>query len=228
MDSNDFFYTEDFDLTDEQIAITQETYLKFAGNYVFNFERIDGALENTRPVTLDPFIAHYKKFKLTQPVLFAGCGSCRDLEFASQQGIATIGLDISQPMLNIARSVGIESPLEIMDILNISYEKNSFDGIFCETALSHIKKSDLPKVIKNFLGILRPRGIALIGFRLGTGKVYFTDDSTGGVRYNTSVTKKEIKKMIAEEGLKILDTNIGEHQIKNRPPSYILIIQKPA
>ncbi len=225
--ASDYLYTDDLDLTDDQIAVTRETYFKYAGNYVFNFERTDGALEKTRPFTLDPFLSYYKKAKLTHPVLFAGCGSCRDLEFTSQQKISTYGLDISQPMLNIARKIGIDSPLEVMDILNISFADNSFDGIFCETALSHIKKANLKKVFKKYFQILRTGGIALVGMRLGNGHVYYTNDLTGGIRYNTTVTKAEIENKITEAGFTIIETNICYHQKPERPPFLNLIIQKP-
>lgn len=224
----DYFFIDALDLSDDQIATTQETYLEYADKYVSSFERVDGALEKTRPFTIDPFLNYYQKLKLTHPVLFAGCGSGRDLEFTSKQGIATIGLDISQPMLNIARKMGIESPLEVMDIKNISFAKNSFDGIFCETALSHIKKTDLGTVIGNFFRMSRPKGIALLGFRLGDGRVYYTNDSIGGVRYNTTITKKEIEDIVTREGFEVLETNICKHQISDRPPFYNLIIQKPS
>jgi len=223
----DFSFTDDLDLTDKQINTTKETYFKYADNYVTNFERTQGALEKSRPFTLDPFLTHYRNLHLTHPVLFAGCGSCRDLEFTSKQNIPTFGLDISQPMLNIARNVGIEVPLEVMDILNISFADNSFDGIFCETALSHIKKAKLDKVFKKYFQILRGGGIALIGMRLGDGRVYYTNDLTGGIRYNTTVTKKEIENKIVDTGFKIIETNICIHQKPERPPFLNLIIQKP-
>lgn len=224
--AQDFFYTEDLDLTDEQIAETQRTYIFYAKNYVENYERKKGALENAKAATLDPFLSFYKKSQLTGPVLFIGCGSGRDMDYMNKQGISTYGVDISKPLLDIARESGIESPLEIMDVQSMDFEDLSFDGIFCETALSHIKKSKLPIILNKIYQTLRPGGISIIGLRVGDGRVYFTKDLVGGLRFNTTITQEEIHRIINTIGFNILDTNIGIHQITNRPPFYNLIIQR--
>lgn len=224
--AQDFFYTEDLDLTDDQIAETQRTYIFYAKSYVENYERKKGALENTKAATLDPFVNYYKKIKLSNPVLFIGCGSGRDMDYVNRQGISTYGIDISKPLLDIARESGIESPLEIMDVQAMDFEESSFDGIFCETALSHIKKTKLPIVLNKIYQTLRPGGIAIVGLRQGDGRVYFTKDLVGGLRFNTTITQDEIHKIISTIGFNILDTNISTHQITNRPPFYNLIIQK--
>lgn len=228
MGTRDFFYTNDLDLTDEQIKITQETYFKFAGNYVSNFERKPGALEKTRPITLDPFIFRYKKINLNQPVLFAGCGSCRDLDFAARHQIPTFGVDVSKPLLNIARKMGVDAPLEVMDISKMEFASNSFDGIFCETALAHTKKSNLPSILKNFYHFIRPQGIALIGFRLGDGQVFYTNDSVGGFRYYTTLTRNEITSLLTTAGFHIISQKTTLHSIKSRPPFLETIVQKPS
>lgn len=226
MSSRDFFYTDDLDLTDEQVAITQQTYINYARNYVENYERGSGALEKAKKSLLDPFLSQYRKAGLVGPVLFVGCGSGRDIHYINQQGIPTYGIDISKPLLDIAREEGIESPLEIIDIQNMNFEESSFDGIFCETTLSHVKKADLPIILNKFYKILRPNGIAIVGFRKGTGYVYCTNDKVGGLRYNTSVSIEKSKEIVNNSGLIILSINTEKHISTNRPPFIEIIAIK--
>jgi len=226
MSSTNLFFTEDLDLTDEQISITRRTYLDFADNYVTNFERTNGALERTRPYTLDPFLLHYRQNNLTHPILFAGCGSGRDLEYVNRQNIKTLGIDTSEAMINLAHKSGVNSPLSVGDLSSLTFEPEAFDGIFCETALSHIKKSELKNVVDSFYRLLKINGLALLGFRLGNGMVYGTDDATGGLRYNTTLTETEIQNLVDASKFKILETNISQHSISSRPPFYNIIIQK--
>lgn len=225
MGSQVFYSTKDTDLTDEQIAATKLTYIAYAKEYVKNHERTKKNSKKPQIFTTD-FVNEYQKQNLTKTVLFAGCGSCRDLEYTARCGIPTYGIDISTPLLKIARRLKVDAPLEVMDILNMDFANDSFDGIFCETVLSHIKKSDLNKVLQNFHRTLRVKGIALVGFRLGDGHNYHTIEKSSGVRYNTTYSKNEAAKKIREINFKIISDKIYPHTEPNRPASVMFIIQK--
>lgn len=222
----DFFYQENLDLTDDQIYITQQTYLQHAEDYVFNFERKDGALEHARPFTVDPFLKHLSLDQQKGTVLFAGCGSGRDIQVFNNLGIDTVGIDISEKLLEIGKKIGVKTPLKKMDLQEINLPESNFTGIFCETAISHIKKAHLRQVLDNFYKLLKPEGLCLLGFRQGNGHVYYTDDAVGGRRYNTTFSSDEVSLIISQSRFKILEKNVADHQVKERPSFINLITQK--
>jgi ubiquinone/menaquinone biosynthesis C-methylase UbiE len=220
----EFTYLDNVELTDNQLEVTRKTYEDNADKYVLNYERRSGALEEARLFTLDPFLKAYKKSKLTEKILFAGCGSGRDLEESSNEGFSCVGIDISSHMINIGKIMGIKQPLLMMDIEKMDFSDQLFGGIFCETALAHVKKSSLPKVLKNFNRLLVKNGIALITFRCGDGRVYMTEDKVGGIRYYSTVTEREGNRYIKEAGFDIISKTL--HQVGKKPPYYNLIVVK--
>ena len=169
-------YTENMDLTEEQILITRQTYERNADRYVLNYERRDGALDEARLFTLDPFLREFEKQGLKGKILFTGCGSGRDMEEATRQGFTVVGIDTSLHMINIGKIMGIKSPMMEMDMEHMDFPDNSFDGIFCETAVAHVRKKNIPTLLNSFRRILVSGGLLLVTFRKGDGTVYMTED----------------------------------------------------
>lgn len=219
-------FMDNFDLTDEQIRITHQTYIDHAEDYVTNYERKEGALEFARPHTLDPFIELFKKYSLVGPVLFAGCGSGRDMQVLEQLHIESFGLDLSPKMIKIASDIGVRGSFLVGNIENLPFKNNFFDGIFCETALSHIKRGSLPSTLKHFFNKLRHNGIVLLGFREGDGHVYKTTDLTCGDRYQTTITLNLIIEMIQAAGFIVKYKKLSPHRIKSKPNFINIIAQK--
>ena len=61
-----------------------------------------------------------------------------------------------------------------MDMERMDFPENSFRGIFCETAIAHIRKKDIPSLLASFRRVLTPDGLLLVTFRKGNGFVYWT------------------------------------------------------
>jgi len=217
--------TDQTDLTDEQIVETRETYLRFAENYVRNYERKNGVEEIIQSKHLVPFLEMYRKSKLHGPILFVGCGSGRDLQKAKREGFACSGIDISPALLALAKELGVDAPLHEMDLFDLEFDDNSFSALFCDTALNHNRKADLPRALEEFKRVVEPRGIGYFGFRRGDGRVYYTDDAVGGRRFNISMTMKEVTGLLESEGLEIL--SIGPRDIPNAPQIILVFARFP-
>ena len=212
---------EDRDLTDEQIEETRITYERNADSYVLNYERRAGALDEARLFTLDPFLRSFEKRGFVGKILFVGCGSGRDMQEAIRQGFSVAGIDTSLHMINIGKIMGIQSPMMEMDMEKMDFPNNSFDGVFCETAIAHIKKKNLPSLLDSFKKILSPGGLLLITFRKGNGKVYLTEDKVGGKRYYTTMTRKRADKYLLGANFEIIGKS--SHKVGTRPPYYNLL-----
>jgi len=219
--SSEVVFLEQIDLSDEQIAETRVTYESNADKYVLNYERRPGALEEARLFTLDPFLRALEKYNLKGKILFTGCGSGRDLEEATRQGFNCVGIDTSLHMINIGKIMGIASPLMEMNMEKMDFPSNSFDGIFCETAIAHVKKKSLNSLLLSFKKVLTSGGMLLITFRKGDGRVYLTEDKAGGKRYYITVTRRRAEKYLKDLGFEIIGKS--SHKVGDRPPYYNLL-----
>lgn len=219
-----YTYLNQTDLSDSQIEETVRTYLTHATEYSRLIERVPDASIRIQSHTLNPFLEQYKKHNLKLPILFVGCGSGRDIQTAEERGFACVGIDISPEMIQITKANGVTSPLHIMDMRDINFPLNSFGGIFCETAISHITKADQIKVLRHFEQILTPKGLLFLGIRLGTGKVFYSNDNIGGKRFNTTMTRQESDNLISTSGLKIVQN--PEKEVLDRPKVINYILQK--
>lgn len=222
----DFSFTSDTDLTDQEIETTQKTYDEHALDYVTHFERHPYALKHAKPFTIDPFLSYYESFKLDGPILFAGCGSGRDMEVISKKGIECVGVDISPNMVKLAKRYCKSAKIEVADLRNLNFPNNFFSGIFCESALSHVKKSELQHTILGFSRTLRRHGIALLTFRQNDGHVYYTEDLVGGKRYNTTILRSEIDRILAKSDLATLSVQIHTHPVSDRPAFINFFVEK--
>lgn len=220
----EFAFLENTDLTDRQIAKTRITYELNADKYVLNYERRWGALEEARLFTLDPFLKLFKEVKKEEKILFIGCGSGRDMEEAHNQGFSCVGIDISSHMINIGKIMGINQPMLQMDLENLNFPDESFGGIYCETALAHVKKTNLKKVLSDFNKMLTKKGVMLLSFRKGDGRVYFTDDKVDGKRYYNTVCEEVGDSYIKAAGFGIISKST--HQVGTKPPYYNLLTVK--
>jgi len=220
----EFAFLDNTDLTDRQINITRTTYEINADKYVLNYERRWGALDEARLFTLDPFLKLFKEEKVEEKILFAGCGSGRDMEAASKQGFKCVGIDISSHMINIGKIMGINQPLMQMDLENLDFPDESFGGVYCETALAHVKKANLKKVFADFHKMMPKGGVMLVSFRKGDGRVYYTDDKVDGKRYYNTFTEEDGDAIIVESGFKIISKST--HQVGTKPAYYNLLTVK--
>lgn len=218
-------FTLKSDLTEDEIKETQATYLKHAQNYAHFVERVPDAPTRIQAKTIFPFLNQYESLGLTKPILFVGAGTGRDMETSEKLGFDVVGIDTSVEMIALARSYGVKSPYLNMDMREIGLTENSFHGIFCESAISHIKKAEVVPVLEHFFQLLSPGGILMLGIRVGTGHVYVLDDQVGGKRYNTTMTAEESSNLISKIGFDILFS--PEYQVVDRPNMIDYILKKP-
>ena len=101
-------------------------------------------------------------------VLDAGCGPGRDLLYFKEEGLDITGIDISKGMLReCKRRTGITG-LQI-DMREMSFKDNMFDGVWCMASFSDIPKEDNSKVINEFYRILKRGGVIYIAVKEGSG-----------------------------------------------------------
>lgn len=162
-------------------------------------------------------------------VLDAGCGNGRLLALLAEKRVDYTGLDLSEELIAIAKREHPESTFVVGNILELPFEQESFDAIFCIAALHHLPTEKLRiQAIQQFYKVLRPNGrLILLNWNLmatnwwsvhmkilwqriaGKGRISFPDviklwkNESGelvGKRYIHGFRASELASLLADNG----------------------------
>lgn len=137
-------------------------------------------------------------------VLDAGCGNGRDCKYINQKGFKVKGIDLSKEMLVIAKKMAPKVDFEVMDITNITYSDNSYDGIISNCSFFHIPVEELPKTLNSFSKILKPNGKLLLILQEGLGEAMIEEPFRKGVYiYINYFSVKQISELLLKHGFEI-------------------------
>ena len=91
-------------------------------------------------------------------ILDFGCGPGRDLIAFKDLGHAPVGLDGSARFAAMARE---HSGCEVwhQDFLQLQLPAKFFDGVFANASLFHVPSQELPRVLRELRGTLKPGGV---------------------------------------------------------------------
>jgi ubiquinone/menaquinone biosynthesis C-methylase UbiE len=141
-------------------------------------------------------------------ILNVGCGDGRDNVHIEKNGAKTIGIDLSKGMLREARKLYPQGDFRIMDMRDMSFNDNFFDGIWASGSIYHVPKSQVSQVAGEFRRVLKIDGILGLNFKLGTGEgMEANPKSYGGApRYFAYYTEKEMKDLLDRHGFHELES----------------------
>ena len=91
-------------------------------------------------------------------ILDFGCGPGRDLRAFRDLGHQPTGLDGAASFVRMARDHS-SSPVLHQDFLALDLPEREFDGVFANASLFHVPTAELPRVLSQLQGCLRPRGV---------------------------------------------------------------------
>jgi SAM-dependent methyltransferase len=93
-------------------------------------------------------------------ILDAGCGTGRMMEICQKYGTIT-GIDFSADAVNFAKKRGLNN-VEIGDLNDYSFEKNTYDAIICLDVLYHSGIRNDLELVEKFYHSLKNDGILII------------------------------------------------------------------
>jgi cyclopropane fatty-acyl-phospholipid synthase-like methyltransferase len=118
-------------------------------------------------------LKHFLKLVPGKRVLDLGCGVGDHSLYFKNQGYEVKAIDYSEGMVKLALKNGVSA--EVMDMEEMTFEKESFDGVWAVTSLLHVKKEKLPSVIAKIHDILVPGGVLYVCVREGRGERFVAD-----------------------------------------------------
>ena len=132
-----------------------------------------------------------------QKILDAGCGSGRDVIAFKKAGFDVDAFDASAEMCRIAsEKTGFAVRQQRFEELE---GEDLYDGIWACASLLHVKREDLPDVLKRLHVLLRNTGVIYTSFKYGSGERI--KDS----RYFCDVTESELRRLLATAGFEMID-----------------------
>jgi SAM-dependent methyltransferase len=139
-------------------------------------------------------------------VLDAGCGPGRDIEYFASRGLDPIGIDIADGMLEYARTHRPGQYLE-MDIRNLGFDSDQFDGVWCPASIFFVSTAEMETALGEFTRVLRPDGVARIGFKLGDGPAEV--EKWGAKTMEYRVSEDEARELLAETGFSVRSASVN-------------------
>lgn len=95
-------------------------------------------------------------------ILDVGCGPGQFSKYLRDEGHNITGIDISSRMLDIARKKVSGVLFKNMDMEDMTFNNETFDGLLAAYSLIHIPSKDTLKVLKEFKRVLRPGGKGMV------------------------------------------------------------------
>jgi len=102
-------------------------------------------------------------------ILDLGCGPGRDLKTFTELGHSAVGLEGAPAFADMART---HSGCEVWEqnLLALQLPAARFDGIFANAVLFHVPSDELPRVLSDLHGALKPRGVLFSSNPRGEGQ----------------------------------------------------------
>jgi ubiquinone/menaquinone biosynthesis C-methylase UbiE len=181
--------------------ITRDTYDQLADRF---------AASNRMPwPELDRRMAAFMVRLPERPtVLDAGCGPGRDTLLLRGRGARAVGLDVSFGMLraqSLARAVQA-------DMRALPVRDQAVDAVWCQAAMLHVPRPDVPRVLGEFTRVTRPAGVLHLGVAEGDGEgwehdAYGTNHSRWFVRHRF----EPLRELLAGAGWTVTDAERLHH-----------------
>ena len=146
-------------------------------------------------------------------LLEIGTGHGRDSLFFQEQGLKVTGIDISPAMVNLCRQKGIMTV--VMDMVDLGFEKDSFDTIYALNSFLHLPKSEFPTVLENVHKVLQPAGSFYLGLYGGFDfEGIWEDDFYTPKRFFSFHSDENIKNILVDyfEILYFRNIQLGENE----------------
>jgi len=116
---------------------------------------------------VDKFLAYLPK---GAKILDAGCGSGDSSYYFLKRGFRVDGIDTSPEMLVIARKKVPNAKFRLMDLRNLTFAAETFDGVYSYGATEHTPKKEFPKVLRGYSKVLKKGGYLFINPPHGHGQ----------------------------------------------------------
>jgi len=131
-------------------------------------------------------------------IVDVGCGTGRDMAWFEARGLSVTGLDLSTGMLAYARDQ-VDGDLCAMNMCNLGFQAEYFDGAWCCASLLHLPKDCAPNALQEIYRVVKPKGVLVLSIQEGDSEGW-EKSKFGTERYFARYQVAEMKTMLTENG----------------------------
>jgi SAM-dependent methyltransferase len=102
------------------------------------------------------------------PVADLGCGPGHVAGWLARHGAAAVGIDLSDGMIAVARREHPEAEFRPGDLLALPARDGEFAAVVALYSVIHLSPGELPRACAEIHRVLRPGGLALVSFHIGS------------------------------------------------------------
>ncbi|MBN2297809.1 MAG: methyltransferase domain-containing protein, partial [Deltaproteobacteria bacterium] len=128
-----------------------------------------------KPKDREMLIRFSQETRGRRPVWDFGCGPGQTAGYLKNLGIEISGLDLSEKILEQARSIHPDIPFQKGNILELEFENNSIAGVVAFYAIVHFTQEQAEKALREILRVLRPEGIFLFTYHIGDEAIHIEE-----------------------------------------------------
>ena len=104
-----------------------------------------------------------------------GCGPGHVTGWLAAHGAAAAGIDLSAGMIDVARREQPGAEFRVGDLLSLPAADGEFGAVVAFYSIIHLTPGELPAALAEMHRVVRPGGLALLAFHIGTEVRHFSD-----------------------------------------------------
>ncbi|HEX4255796.1 MAG TPA: class I SAM-dependent methyltransferase [Streptosporangiaceae bacterium] len=104
-----------------------------------------------------------------------GCGPGHIAGWLAAHGATAVGVDLSAGMIEVARREQPGAEFRVGDLLSLPAADGEFGAVVAFYSIIHLAPGELPAALAEMHRVVRPGGLALLAFHIGTDVRHFSD-----------------------------------------------------
>jgi SAM-dependent methyltransferase len=150
-------------------------------------------------------LKQFKKFLPSGRVLEVGAGSGRDAKELIKLGYDYVGTDVSEKLLDLARSNCTGAKFIKMSLYGLSFP-DKFDGFWASAVLLHVPKSRMHEALEKIKNNMNKGAIGFISIKDGDGEIVLEKEIDGleTKRFFSLWRKDEFENVLRDHDFKTL------------------------
>jgi ubiquinone/menaquinone biosynthesis C-methylase UbiE len=155
----------------QELDIIERMYDRVAKEYA---ETFSGEHEK-KPKDQEILRRFLKEVGDRKPVWDFGCGPGQTTKYLTDLGMEVSGLDLSEKILEQARTMHPELNFRKGNILELEFENDSIAGVVAFYAIVHFTEEQVEKAFREVFRVLYPGGLFLFTYHIGDETIHLDE-----------------------------------------------------